>query len=121
MNAVNETTVAGLNDGMSLDDMRHNAAEAVTLLKSLANESRLLIMCVLAEGELSVGDLNRRIELSQSALSQHLAVLRKQGLVTTRREGQVIHYALADSQAIPLIERLHDIFCGDSMGGDAAC
>lgn len=113
MNALTDSDRPSLPAGMSLEDMRHNAEEAVALLKSLANESRLMIMCVLAEGELSVGDLNQRIALSPSALSQHLAVLRHQGLVTTRREGQVIHYALADSQAIPLIERLHDIFCGE--------
>jgi DNA-binding transcriptional ArsR family regulator len=102
---------------MSVEDMRQNAAEAVALLKSLANESRLMIMCVLAEGELSVGELNQRIELSPSALSQHLAVLRNQGLVTTRREAQIIRYALADSDAIPLIELLHDIFCVNEAGG----
>lgn len=121
MATLDDRSVAALTEDMSLDDMRRNAADAVALLKSLANESRLLIMCVLAEGELSVGDLNQRIELSPSALSQHLAVLRKQGLVTTRREGQVIHYALADSKAIPLIERLHDIFCGDEGGLGGAC
>lgn len=91
--------------------MRKNAAKAAQLLKTLANESRLLIMCVLAEGELSVGDLNKRIELSPSALSQHLAVLREQGLVQTRREAQTIYYALSQSHAIPLIELLHDIYC----------
>lgn len=91
--------------------MRQNASKAAQLLKTLANESRLLIMCVLAEGELSVGDLNKRIELSPSALSQHLAVLREQGLVRTRRQGQTIFYALSESYAIPLIEQLHDIYC----------
>ncbi len=121
MSAPGTSNVAALTQSMSLDDMRRNAADAVSLLKSLANESRLLIMCVLAEGELSVGDLNQRIELSQSALSQHLAVLRSQGLVTTRREGQVIHYALADSKAIPLIERLHDIYCGPQPESGKRC
>jgi DNA-binding transcriptional ArsR family regulator len=91
--------------------MRRNVGQAVQLLKTLANESRLSIMCVLAEGERSVGALNERIELSQSALSQHLAVLREQGLVRTRRESQTIYYSLTDSEAIPLIEALHDIYC----------
>ncbi len=91
--------------------MRENAANAVRLLKSLANENRLMVMCVLAEGEVSVGQLNRRIDLSQSALSQHLAILRDQGLVKTRRESQTIYYSLADSAAISLIQKLHDIFC----------
>ena len=93
------------------DEMRHSAAQAVRLLKSLANESRLMIMCVLGEGELSVGALNERIDLSQSALSQHLALLRDQGLVVTRREGQTIYYSLAPTEAIDLIQLLHNVYC----------
>ena len=88
-----------------IGEMRRSAEQAVTLLKTLANESRLLIMCVLSEGEHSVGALNERIHLSQSALSQHLAVLREQGLVRTRRQSQTIYYSLADSAAIPLIQK----------------
>ena len=70
-----------------------------------------MIMCVLTEGELSVGQLNQRIKLSQSALSQHLAVLREQGLVKTRRESQTIYYRLAESPAMNVIELLHDVYC----------
>jgi DNA-binding transcriptional ArsR family regulator len=66
---------------------------------------------VLAEGECSVGQLNERVELSQSALSQHLAVLREQGLVQTRRESQTIFYRLADTPALKIIRLLHDIYC----------
>ncbi len=91
--------------------MQQNAADAVNLLKGLANESRLMIMCVLAEGEVSVGQLNSRIKLSQSALSQHLAVLREQGLVKTRRESQTIYYRLAETPAMNVIELLHDVYC----------
>jgi len=91
--------------------MKRSAADAVRLLKSIANESRLMVMCVLAEGELSVGDLNGRIALSQSALSQHLAILRDQGLVKTRRESQTIYYSLAETAALQLINTLHDIYC----------
>jgi DNA-binding transcriptional ArsR family regulator len=91
--------------------MRRNASQAANLLKSMANESRLMIMCVLAEGEISVGALNRRIDLSQSALSQHLALLRDKGLVKTRRESQTIYYSLAESEALGVIEKLHDIYC----------
>ena len=91
--------------------MQRKAADAVCLLKGLANESRLMIMCVLTEGEISVGRLNERIELSQSALSQHLAVLREQGLVKTRRESQTIYYQLADSPAVNLIELLNQVYC----------
>lgn len=91
--------------------MQKNATDAVSLLKGLANESRLMIMCVLSEGEVSVGQLNERIKLSQSALSQHLAVLREQGLVKTRRESQTIYYQLEDSAAMNIIELLHDVYC----------
>jgi len=91
--------------------MQKNATDAVSLLKGLANESRLMIMCVLSEGEVSVGQLNQRIKLSQSALSQHLAVLREQGLVKTRRESQTIYYRLEDSAAMNIIELLHDVYC----------
>ena len=96
---------------MDFNAMQKNASEAVTLLKGLANESRLMIMCVLTEGELSVGQLNQRINLSQSALSQHLAVLREQGLVNTRRESQTIYYRLADSPAMSVIGLLHEVYC----------
>lgn len=96
---------------MDFDTMQRNATEAVTLLKGLANESRLMIMCVLTEGEVSVGELNKRIELSQSALSQHLAVLRDQGLVKTRRESQTIYYSLAETPAMNVIELLHTVYC----------
>ena len=96
---------------LGLDQMRQRAAEATELLKCLANENRLLIMCALAEGELSVGDLNKRVPLSQSALSQHLAVLRHQGMVDTRRESQSIYYSLADTDALKVVEVLHEIFC----------
>lgn len=107
MNAVSNNAPSMLQ----VTDMRQSAAQAVSLLKTLANENRLLIMCVLSEGECSVGSLNQQIDLSQSALSQHLAVLREQGLVQTRRESQTIYYSLADSEAIPLIQTLHDSFC----------
>lgn len=96
---------------MDFNAMQQNATEAVTLLKGLANESRLMIMCVLTEGELSVGQLNKRIKLSQSALSQHLAVLREQGLVSTRRESQTIYYRLANSPAMNVIGLLHEVYC----------
>ena len=97
---------------LDFDAMKRNATDAVSLLKGLANESRLMIMCVLSEGEVSVGQLNQRIRLSQSALSQHLAVLREQGLVQTRRESQTIFYSLADTAAMDIVELLHEAYCG---------
>ena len=96
---------------LDMAQMRQKATEASELLKCIANENRLLIMCALAEGELSVGDLNKRVPLSQSALSQHLAVLRHQGMVDTRRESQSIYYSLANTDALKVVGVLHDIFC----------
>lgn len=81
-------------------------------MKALANRHRLLVMCMLAEGEVSVGELNDRLPLSQSALSQHLAVLRRERLVTTRRSGQTIFYRVADGVALGIMEKLHDHYCG---------
>ena len=92
--------------------MRAHATDAAQLLRALANDKRLMLLCLLVEGERSVGELNARVELSQSALSQHLAVLREDGLVTTRREAQTIYYALADGPAQRIIETLHAIYCG---------
>ena len=89
-----------------------HASDAARLLRALANEKRLMLLCLLVEGERSVGELNARVDLSQSALSQHLAVLRADGLVDTRREAQTIYYSLADGPAHRIIETLHAIYCG---------
>ena len=91
--------------------MRGHATDAAQLLKALANEKRLMILCLLAEGERSVGELNALLDLSQSALSQHLALLREEGLVQTRREAQTIHYSLTPGPAFELIHTLHGIYC----------
>ena len=87
------------------------AAAAARLLKALANEHRLMILCKLAEGELSVGDLVAASGLSQSALSQHLAKLRADRLVTTRRDAQTIYYRLISADAARLLQVLADIYC----------
>ena len=99
------------------DLMRAHATDAAGLMKALGNESRLMILCLLAEGERSVGDLNDIIPLSQSALSQQLARLRQQGLVKTRRESQTIFYSLAEGPADRVIHLLHDIYCGPTATG----
>ncbi|MCX7555519.1 metalloregulator ArsR/SmtB family transcription factor [Xanthomonadaceae bacterium JHOS43] len=91
--------------------MRGHAGAATQLLKALANERRLMILCLLAETERSVGELNALLDLSQSALSQHLAVLREEGLVETRREAQTIFYSLAPGPAFQIIQTLHGIYC----------
>jgi ArsR family transcriptional regulator, virulence genes transcriptional regulator len=95
-----------------LDRFGQQAGEAVTLLKAMANEARLLVLCHLAEsGELSVGALVDRVGLSQSALSQHLAKLREEGLVATRKEAQTVFYSVCDPKAGQLLALLHDLFC----------
>ncbi len=94
-----------------LAEMARHADDAAALLKALANEQRLLVLCSLVEGEKSVGELNGRVDLSQSALSQHLAVLRAAGIVTTRREGQTIRYALAAGPATAVMQALHAAYC----------
>lgn len=96
------------------EQLRKSAADAAALLKALSNESRLLVLCTLSGGEMSVSELNERIPLSQSALSQQLAVLRREGLVKTRREAQTIYYALAPSNAGPVIDVLRELYCSPS-------
>ena len=92
-------------------EMQAHAAEAAGIMKALGNESRLMILCLLADGERSVGELNEVIPLSQSALSQQLARLRQQGLVKTRRQSQTVFYRLAEGPADRIIHLLHDIYC----------
>lgn len=98
------------------------AEKAAGLLRALSNTQRLLILCHLAEeGELSVGQLGDRLELSQSALSQHLAKLRDEGLVATRKQGQSVFYRVCDPKAGQLLALLHDLFCpelGRGGGGN---
>jgi DNA-binding transcriptional ArsR family regulator len=103
-----------------MEQMRVHASDAAGLMKALGNESRLLILCTLAAGEQSVGDLNEVVPLSQSALSQQLARLRQQGLVKTRRESQTIFYSLSPGPADRVIKLLHDIYCG-APGHEKGC
>jgi DNA-binding transcriptional ArsR family regulator len=92
--------------------LQERAAEAAQLLRLLANEHRLLVLCHLAgAGEVTVGTLAATIGLSPSALSQHLARLRADGLVATRRAAQTIHYRLADPKAARLLEVLRELYC----------
>ena len=97
---------------VGLGQLERKAAEVAGLLKLLANENRLLILCRLAlEGEMSVSALTSAVGLSQSALSQHLAKMREEGLLATRREGQTIFYHIADPNAARLLQSLKGIFC----------
>jgi DNA-binding transcriptional ArsR family regulator len=102
------------------DAMASQAEAAADLLKTLGHPARLRILCRLVEGEHSVGALNADIPLSQSALSQHLALLREQGLVETRREAQTIFYSLADGPARAILGTLHDLYCPTPQGATAS-
>src|SRR6516225_9717195 len=92
-------------------EMQSHAAEAAAMLKELANPSRLLILCQLIDGEKSVGELCRSIDLSQSAVSQHLARLREARLVDTEKRGQMVYYRLCNMEAQALLSTLYLIYC----------
>lgn len=94
-----------------LKSMRRHAAGAASMLRALAHEARLRVLCDLVEGERSAGELVERSGLSQSALSQHLARLRQDGLVATRREAQTIFYRIADAKAARILGVLYEIYC----------
>ncbi|MEE9380787.1 MAG: metalloregulator ArsR/SmtB family transcription factor [Hyphomonadaceae bacterium] len=106
--------------GNGLEAMEENAGEACSLLKSMANETRLMILCQLCDGkERTVGELLEIVPLSQSALSQHLAVLRREKLVSTTRNAQSIRYALASEEVRAIIGTLHDLYCADDKSAAA--
>lgn len=97
---------------MNIELMQERADHAVVLLKALANERRLFILCyLLNEGEMCVGEMNKKLGLSQSALSQHLAWLRKDNLVTTRKEAQTVFYSLKSEEVREMIHLLNNIYC----------
>jgi len=96
---------------MTMLELRDNATRATALLKTMANPSRLLILCHLAEGEKSVGELVKAVGASQSGLSQHLAILRREHVVMIRRAGQTIYYSLASVEAAALMRTLYAVFC----------
>lgn len=106
-----DNTVA-LADFRQLTELHDMAAQACDLLRSMANEWRLMILCQLSEGEKTVGELQRILGLSQSALSQHLAVLRRKRIVTARKQAQSVIYALAGDEATRIMQTLHDLYCG---------
>ncbi|MBE0532735.1 MAG: helix-turn-helix transcriptional regulator [Rhodospirillales bacterium] len=98
-----------------LETLEQNALRASTLLKAMSNQHRLMILCQLASGEKRVGELEEIIGLSQSALSQHLARLRRDNLVRTRREAQTIFYSLVEPEARSVIETLYGLYCGGGL------
>ncbi|TFH86536.1 transcriptional regulator [Billgrantia azerbaijanica] len=102
---------------LDIDEMRVAAASATALLRALAHEDRLLLLCQLSQEELCVGDLEARLDIRQPSLSQQLGVLRRQGLVSTRREGKHIFYRIADDKALGLLQVLYAQFCAGADTG----
>lgn len=95
---------------MNLQDMVNHSAKAVKLLKAVSNERRLMILCHLLNGELSVGEMNDKLGLSQSALSQHLALLRRNKLVKTRKEAQTVFYSMNSKEAEAVLGLMHQLY-----------
>ncbi len=105
---------------MELEKLQDSARRASLLLKAMSNEHRLMVLCQLLHGEKSVGELERLIGLSQSALSQHLARLRRDNLVQTRRQAQTIFYSLSGTEACAVINTLYGLYCAKDDGVAAA-
>lgn len=103
-----------------LESLEQKAAEAEGLLSILANRRRLIILCnLMVHGELPVGELVRRLDLAQSALSQHLALMRVAGIVSTRRDGTTIYYSLTDARTRDLLKAIKEILCEIDFSGDS--
>ena len=100
-----------MQNNIDVNAMVTNAENAAKWLKAIANPNRLMILCLLLDNELSVTQLNETVPLSQSALSQHLAVLRSQDLVSTRKSSQVVYYSLKNEQGTEIISIMHKQFC----------
>ncbi|AWT09822.1 ArsR/SmtB family transcription factor [Stutzerimonas frequens] len=96
---------------LDIDSLKANAASASALLKALANPDRLLLLCQLSQGERSVSELEQLLGIQQPTLSQQLGVLRREGLVATRREGKLIHYRISSPEALAVIATLYQLFC----------
>ncbi len=110
--AANDKPADAGGDALSMEEMVSNARDARDFLKAIAHEQRLLILCILAEGEKSVGELEELLKMRQPSVSQQLARLRSEELVATRRDGKTIYYSLASDNARELIDVLYRMFCG---------
>ena len=96
---------------LSISQMRNAASEATAVLRALANEDRLLLLCQLSQGELAVGELEHSLDIRQPTLSQQLGVLRTEGMVKTRRDGKRIYYSVADQKVLTLLATLYELYC----------
>lgn len=103
-----------------LGQMVDKAKRAAAFLKALSHESRLMILCILAQGEKSVTELEKMLTLRQPTVSQQLARLRADGLVTTRRDGKAVYYQLASDEARTIVGAVYEVFCGKKAKGDCA-
>lgn len=99
---------------MTSETLAEHTAAATQMLKELANQNRLMIFCCLGDEEMSVSQINEKVTLSQSALSQHLARLREAGFLSCRREGQTVFYRLSDTKVSQIIKTLRSIYCPES-------
>lgn len=106
-----------MHDDSSIDvhKMQQAAGQAVLLLKKLANRDRLMLLCKLSQGEMSVGEIEAALQIYQPTLSQQLAVLRREGLIEARREGKQIYYHMAHPQALAVIHVLYTLFCTEPV------
>jgi len=102
--------------GLDLDAMRASAERTCSLLKTLSNRDRLLLLCQISQGERCVSDLEQALDIHQPTLSQQLGVLRDEGLVATRRDGKRIYYSVASKEAMAVMQVLYDQFCGSQAG-----
>lgn len=102
------------NQGIDARRMASAAQKASELMKTLGHKDRLMVLCHLSSGEKSVGELASLLEIPQSPLSQHLARMRKEDLVVTRREAQTIYYSIASDEAAAMVTLMHDLYCGAS-------
>jgi DNA-binding transcriptional ArsR family regulator len=98
-----------------MSTLRESATNACSLLKVLANEDRLLILCQLTQGERNVGEIESLVSVSQPTLSQQLTVLRDEGIVNTRRKGKYIYYSLANFEIIQIMQTMSKLYCGKLM------
>jgi DNA-binding transcriptional ArsR family regulator len=96
---------------IKLDSMQASAAKAAAVLRALAHEGRLLLLCQLSQGEHGVGELEALLGIRQPSLSQQLGVLRRQGLIAARREGRQVRYRIADDKVLALLQRLYELYC----------
>lgn len=106
-----ENSEATLDTTLDIAQMRSAAGEATAVLRVLANEDRLLLLCQLSQGEKSVGELEELLDIHQPTLSQQLGVLRADGLVNTRRDGKRIYYSVASPKVLALLETLYSLYC----------